>query len=258
MNKECPHCGVDDFRLWDLFRLTLKYADSSECRNCGGLVRNSGWGQFLTLLATAVLVVFDLVLLSPFVPDWVVFPLLITLIPLPLMVFAKPVMAVIPTANHPPFIADPNNDKAIIVSGWGGIELGRALDDFRGATGSPLWIEIEKRCETRHRLTFPEDIPAADFTALINYLNYPIDLGSPEREITVAGTTTLHSAFTGIPASCWGQSAILYIPEPDEDHDVVYLRAAAGAVFANSLNAESGWRHVDDPRLPSEVSALTL
>jgi hypothetical protein len=258
VNKECPHCGVDRFSLSDLFMLTLGYSDSFECRNCGGLVRNSGWSQFLTLLTTASLVIFDFVLLSPFVPEWVVFSSLIALIPLPTMLFAKPVSAEVPNADPPPFIANPDNDKVITVSGWNEEELGKALDDFTGQdTSGPLpKIDIEKRFENLYRLTFPEDISAFDFVALVNYLNYPIDLCSPERKITVAGKTTLNSAFAGIPESLRGKNAILYVPENDEDYDVVHMQTEAGA-FAHSFNHEGGWRRVDDPRLSDEVKALT-
>lgn len=258
MNKECPHCGVDRFGLWDLFKLTLGYSDPVECRNCGGLVCNSGWSQFLTVLTTALLIGLDFVLLSPFVSEWVVFSSLIALIPLPTMLFAKPVKTETPKADLPPFIADPNNDKAITVSGWNEEELSKALDDFNGLDTSdpPPKIDIQKRFEKLFRLTFPEDTSVFDFVALVNYLNYPIDLGSPEREITVAGKTTLNSAFAGIPESFWGKRAILYVPQNDEDYDVVYLQTEASA-FANSFNQEGGWRRVDDPRLSSQVKALT-
>lgn len=257
VNKECPHCGVDLFRLSDLFKLTLSYSDAFECRNCGGLVRNSGRSQFLILLTTPLLVGLDFILLSPFVPEWVVFSSLIALVPLPTMLFAKPVRAEVPQADLPPFISDPSNDKAMTVSGWNEEELGKALDDFTGqdTLGSPPKIDIQKRFENLYRLTFPADISVFDFMALVNYLNYPIDLGSPEREITVAGTTTLSSAFAGIPESLWGKKAILYVPENDEDHDVVYMQTEAGA-FANSFNQDVGWRRVDDPRLSGEVKAL--
>jgi hypothetical protein len=258
VNKECPHCGVDLFGLWDLFKLTLDYSTPVECRNCGGLVRNSGSSEFLTLLTTALLIGLDAILLSSFVSEWVVLVSLIALIPLPTMLFAKPVRAEASQAALAPFIADPNNDKAITVSGWNEEELGKALDDFTGQdrSGSRLKIDLQKRFENLYRLTFPEDISVFDFIALVNYLNYPIDLGSPEREITVAGETSLNAAFAGIPESLWGKHAILYVPENDEDYDVVYLQTEAGA-FANSFNQEGGWRRVDDPRLSGEVQALT-
>ena len=255
MNQECPHCAVDDFGLWDLCILTTTYSNSLECRNCGGLVRNSGRSEFLTLLTTILLVLLDFVFLFPLVPEWVFFFSLIALIPLPIMLLAKPVPAVIPLVDLPPFTPDPNNDKAIIVSGWNEEELGSAVDDFNSR--SSLKIDIDARSKTLYRLTFPEDISVFDFVALVNYLNYPIDLGSPERKITIAGTTTLNSAFAGIPAALWGKSAIVYVPADDEDYDVVYLQTPAGDAFSNLLNQESGWHRVSDPRLLSEVKALT-
>ena len=260
MNKECPHCGVDDFGLWDLFKLTLDYSTPSECRNCGGLVRNSGWSQFLTLLTTALLLVLGFVLLSPFVPEWIAISLLIALIPLPTMLFAKPVEAQVPKDDLPPFAPDPHNDKTIMVSGWNEEELRKALDDFieEDTSGSPPKIDMHKRFESLYRLTFPEDIPASDFVALVNYFNYPIDLSLAGRTITVAGKATLNSAFEGISESLMGKKAIFYVPENDEDYDVVYMRTEAGDVFAKSFNQEGGWRRVDDSRLPGEVKALTL
>jgi hypothetical protein len=259
VNKECPHCGVDDFGLWDLFKLTLNYSTPSECRNCGGLVRNSGWGQFLTLLTTALLLVLGFVVLSPLVPEWIAISLLIALIPLPTMLFAKPVEAPVPKADLESFAPDPHNDKAIIVSGWNEEELNKALDDFmpQDPASSPPRIAIHQRFENLYRLTFPEDSPPSGFAALVNYLNYPIDLSLAGRTVTVAGKATLNSAFAGIPESLMGKSAIFYVPENDEDYDVVYLRTEAGDVFANSLNQEGGWRRVDDPRISVEVRALT-
>lgn len=259
MNKECPHCGVDDFRLWDLFKLAFHYSTPSVCRNCGGLVGNSGSSRFLILLTTVLLFVFSLVFISPLVPEWVFVLSLIALLPLPTMFLTKPVMAVIPQADLPPFIPDPNNDKAIIVSGWDEDELGKALDDFigQGTSGRPSRIDIYASLENLYRLTFPEDISVVNFIALINYLNYPIDLGGPERKITVAGNASLNSEFAGVPESLWGESIILYVPEDDEEHDVVYFQAGTKQAFAFSFNQEGGWRHVDDPRLPDQVKALT-
>lgn len=259
MNKECPHCGVDDFGLWDVFKLTLHYSTPSECRNCGGLVRNSGSSQFLTLLITALLLVLGFVLLSPLVAEWIVISVLIALIPLPTMLFAKPVRAEVPKADLPPFAPDPHNDKTIMVSGWNEEELNKALDDFmpQDPALSPPRISIHQRFENLYHLTFPEDIPPSGFAALVNYLTYPIDLGSAERTVTVAGKATLNASFAGIPESLTGRNAIFYVPENDEDYDVVYLRTEAGDVFANSFNQKRGWRRVDNPRLSAEVKALT-
>jgi hypothetical protein len=200
-------------------------------------------------------VLLDFVFLFPLVPEWVFFFSLIALIPLPVMLLAKPVPALIPLIDRPPFTPDRDNDKAIIVNGWNEEELARALDDFN--FNSLLKVDIDERFETFYRLAFPEDVSATDFAALVNYLNYPIDLASPEREITVAGKTTLNSSFAGLPAILWGIMAIVYVPENDEDYDVVYLQTATGDTFANQLNQESGWRRVSDPRLPDQVKALT-
>ena len=259
MNKECPHCGVDDFGLWDVLKLTLDYFTPAECRNCGGLVRNSGSSQFLTLLITALLLVFAFVLLSPLVSEWIVVSVLIALIPLPAMLFARPVRADVPEADRRPFAPDPHNDKTIIVSGWDEEDLNKALDDFmpRDPASSPPRIAISERFENLYYLTFPEDSPPSGFAALVNYLTYPIDLGSAERTVTVAGKATLNASFAGIPESLTGRKAIFYVPENDEDYDVVYLRTEAGDVFAHSLNQEGGWRRVDHPRLSAAVKALT-
>jgi len=259
MNKECPHCGVDDFGLWDLFSLTLNYATPFECRNCGGLVRNAGWNQLLILLTTALVLFLDLVFLLRLVPESLAICLLIALIPLPIMFFARPVRAEVAPAHLPPFAPDPHNDTTITVSGWNEEDLNKALDDFmpRDPASSPPRIAINQLPENLFRLTFPQDIPPAGLAALVNYLNYPIDLGSPERAITVAGKGTLNSAFAGVPASLTGRKAIFYIPENDEDYDVVYLRTETGDVFVHSLNQDGGWRREENPRVPASVKALT-
>jgi len=257
MNKECPHCGVDDFGLWDLFKLTI--GDSIECGNCGGSVRLSGWNKFLTLLTTALLPVLGLVLLSPWVAEWIIIVLIIAWLPLPTMLFAKPAAAEIPKAALPPFTPDPRNDKAIMVNGWNDDELRKALDDFSDEDGSglPPKIDIHKRFENFYLLTFPEDIRASDFVALVNYLNYPIDLSPEGRTITVAGKVTLNSDFEGIPQSLIGKKAVLYVPDNDEDYDVVYLRAETGTILETSFNRET-WRQVTEPRMGSEVKRLSL
>jgi|GEM_PF-1105031 len=257
--KECPHCGVDDFGLWDLFKLTIGDSGSIECRNCGGLVLLSGWNKFLTLLTTALLPVLGLVLLSPWVPEWIIIVLIIAWLPLPTMLFAKPAAAEIPKADLPPFTADPHNDKAITVSGWTEDELRKALDDFieDSLSASPPKIDMHKRLENLYLLTFPEDIRPSEFIAMVNYLNYPIDLSPAGRTITVAGNATLNSDFGGIPQSLIGKKAVLYVPDNDEDYDVVYLCAETGTILETSFNRET-WRQVTEPRMGSEVKRLSL
>lgn len=259
MNKECPHCGVDDFRLWDLFNLTLNYSTPSECRNCGGLVRISGSSRFLTLLTTALLAVLGFVLLSPFVPEWLVISLLIALIPLPTMLFAKPVKSEDPQTDSSPFSPDLENDKAILIQGWNEDELRKVLDDFVEqdlSAFAAFQIEIQKRLENSFALTFPEDIHPDEFVCLINYLAYPFDFDLAGRSIVVAGKTTLNSDFDGLPKSFEGKKALLYLPENDDDYQVVYLQIEPGVTLAKSFN-EGTWRKVKDARLSSAVMSLT-
>jgi hypothetical protein len=259
VNKECPHCGVDDFRLWDLFNLTLNYSTPSECRNCAGLVRISGSSRFLTLLTTALLAVLGFVLLSPFVPEWLVISLLIALIPLPIMLFAKPVKSEDPQTDSSPFTPDLENDKAILIRGWNEDELGKILDDFVETDLSAFAafrIEIQKRLENSFALTFPEDIHPDEFVCLINYLAYPFDFDLAGRSIVVAGKTTLNSDFDGLPKSFEGKKALLYLPQNDDDYQVVYLQIEPGVTLAKSFN-EGAWRKVKDARLSSAVMSLT-
>jgi hypothetical protein len=51
------------------------------------------------------------------------------------------------------------------------------------------------------------------------------------------------------------QKAVLYLPENDQDHTVVYMHTEAGSTFANSLS-ELAWRRVTDARLSIEVKQL--
>jgi hypothetical protein len=245
--------------LWDLFNLTLNYSTPSECRNCGGLVRISGSSRFLTLLTTALLAVLGFVLLSPFVPEWLVISLLIALIPLPTMLFAKPVKSEDPQTDSSPFTPDLENDKAILIRGWNEDELGKILDDFVETDLSAFAafrIEIQKRLENSFALTFPEDIHPDEFVCLINYLAYPFDFDLAGRSIVVAGKTTLNSDFDGLPKSFEGKKALLYLPENDDDYQVVYLQIEPGETLAKSLN-EGTWRKVKDARLSSAVMSLT-
>jgi hypothetical protein len=163
------------------------------------------------------------------------------------------------SADVPPFNPDPNNDKLIIVSGWNEEELRDILDDFVGedlSAFAAFRIEVQERLENSFWLTFPEDIHPAEFVSLINYLAYPVNFGPEGRSIVVAGRTTLNSDFDGLPKSLEGKRALLYLPENDEDYDVVYLQTESGVRLAKSFN-EGAWREVKDARLSSAVKSLT-
>ncbi len=198
--------------------------------------------------------------LLAFIPsDMEVFliPLGVVVLPLVLVLIAKPVKAENPQTDLSAFSPDPNNDKAILIEGWSEDELRRILDDFVEQdlrAFAAFRIEIEKRLENSFVLIFPEDIHPAEFVSLINYLAYPIHLDAAGRAIAVAGKTTLNADFDGLPKSLAGKNAILYIPDNDEDQNVVYLQTESRMTLAKSFN-EGAWRMVKDPRMPNTVIA---
>ena len=75
------------------------------------------------------------------------------------------------------------------------------------------------------------------------------------RSITIAGEARLSSDFQGIPESLVGSKAIIYVPEDDQDYDVVYLQTETGTTLANSFS-DGVWRNVNNARLSSEVKTL--
>ena len=257
ITKECPHCHEDSFGPRELF--SLNYFSADQCKACGKLVRNDGFRQFLTVPAILVALFLGLAVFasvpSPLEPFGLL--LFLVLVALPALILAKPVK-LDPKSELAPFTPDPDNDKVILVKGWKEDELQRILDDFIAADTSGVAsykIAVEKRDEDLHSLTFPEDIHAAVFGFLVNYLAYPTNFALAGRSIIVAGKTRLNSDFQGIPESLVGNKAIIYLPENDQDYDVIYLQAETGDTFANSFS-EGVWREVRDARLSSEVKML--
>jgi RNA polymerase subunit RPABC4/transcription elongation factor Spt4 len=258
MHKNCPHCHEETFGWREL--ISLDFFNSEECKNCHRFVRNSGWRQLIAVLAIITILLAALPV-SQFLPsEKAVFliPVVMVVLVLVLVLIAKPVKA----DNSPPepsaFTPDPNNDKAILIEGWSEDELRRILDDFVEkdlTTFAAFRIEIEKRFENSFVLIFPEDIHPAEFVSLINYLAYPFHPDATGRAIVVAGKTTLNSDFDGLPESFAGKKAILYIPDNDQDHDLVYLQIESNMTLAKSFN-EVAWRKVKDPRLPTTVGSL--
>jgi hypothetical protein len=159
----------------------------------------------------------------------------------------------------PSFTPDMNNDKMIMVRGWEEDELVGIIDGFmvESTIDPPIEIEIHKRFESEFVLTFPGDVAPWDFAALVNYLIYPIDFESADRKLVVVGRATLNPDFTGIPELLHGKKAIIYVPENDEDHTVVYMHTETSDNFAGPLN-EMVWQAVDEPRLPAAIQALNL
>lgn len=157
------------------------------------------------------------------------------------------------------FTPNSENDKVIMVKGWNEAEIRKIIHDFIETyknDGYPAYtIEPHKQAENLYRLTFPQDIHPLLFTFLVNLLAYPFDLDFKNRPIVISGQTTLTSDFAGIDSSLLGKKAILYIPENDQDHDVVYMQTEAGINLANSFN-DLKWRRVDNSRLSNKVKEL--
>jgi hypothetical protein len=129
------------------------------------------------------------------------------------------------------FQPDPQNDKVIITEGWDASQLNKILADFQNIykrDGYPPYsIDITQLTTQRYKLTFPKDIHPLLFSFLINYLAYPMGFDVQHR--TVAGEMTMNFSFGGLEPQVLGQKAILYIPEDDQAHVVVYLHASSGA-----------------------------
>jgi hypothetical protein len=157
------------------------------------------------------------------------------------------------------FTPNPVNDKVILIKGWNEVEIRKIITDFietYKSDGYPSYsIEPHKQEEDLFRLTFPKDLHPTLFTFLINYLAYPFDLDFKNRNVIVGGKTTVSAAFDGVDSSLVGKKAILYIPENDQDHDVVYMQTESGINLANSFR-EIRWRRVNDARLSSAVRNL--
>ena len=157
------------------------------------------------------------------------------------------------------FTPNLTNDKIILVKGWNEIEIQKIINGFIESykgDGYPAYaIEPHKKEENVFRLTFPKDIHPTLFTFLINYLAYPFDLDFENRSVIVGGKTTLSAEFDGVESAFVGKRAVLYVPQDDRDHDVVYMQIESGINFANSFT-ELKWKRVNDARLASEVGNL--
>src|SRR6266404_5959065 len=258
MPKNCPHCNEETFGWREL--ITLDSFTVNECKNCHKFVRNSGWRQLLAPLAIISMILAALSLLEFIPSDMEVFliPVAVIVLPLVLVLIAKPVKAENPQTESSAFTPDPNNDKAILIEGWNEEELSKILDDFVDEDFSAFaafHIELHRRRENSFALTFPADVHPVEFLSLINCLARPVNFDPAGRSIIVAGKTTLNSDFDGLPKSIAGEKALLYLPENDEDYDVVFLRTESGVTLTKSFN-QGVWRKVKDPRLSSAIRSL--
>lgn len=258
MRKNCPHCHEETFGWREL--ITLASFTLEACKSCHKFVRNSGWRQLIAPLVF-ISIFLATIPLWKFIPSEtsvLLIPAAVIVLGAVLVLIAKPVKAESSQTDLSPFTPDPENDKAILVQGWNEDELGKILDDFVDedlSAFAAFRIELQKRLENSFVLIFPEDIHPAEFVTLINYLAYPINLDAAGRAIVVAGKTTLNSDFDGLPKSLAGKKALLYLPENDGDHDVVFLQTESAVTLAKAFN-QGGWREVKDPRLSSAVKSL--
>ena len=157
------------------------------------------------------------------------------------------------------FIPDPHNDKVVFVQGWDETEMRKIIADFVKTYENdgypPYSIETHKQNDKLFRLQFPNDIHPLLFTFLVNYITYPFDLNPTNRPIVVAGISTLTRGYEGLDESLIGRKALLYLPENDHDHTIVYMHFADGTTYANSFH-DLVWRRVKDARLSADVTKL--
>jgi hypothetical protein len=256
VNKACPHCHQDSFGWREL--IVLGAFTPVKCKHCHQLVRNSGWRQVLAAIISLLAIT---IWLSDLLrPDLGVFliPVAVIVVPTVLVLLAKPIKADVVPLDPSPFTPNPDNDKLILSQGWSEDELRQILNDFVDGDISAFAafrVELEQRSENTFSLFFPEDVHPGEFLSLINYLAYPVGFDQAGRQITVFGTTTLNSDFDGLPKSAEGKKAILYLPENDVDHDLVYLQTDRGRSLARSLD-QGVWRPVANARLSSAVRSL--
>ncbi len=160
--------------------------------------------------------------------------------------------------QEPAFIPDSNNGKEMVVRGWTSAELNRILADFQkiyeGRLGAKFALEVHPPDHGSIRVTFPHDIPALEFSFLINYVQYPKDLDLKTHSILVIGKAPLSADFQVPDRRLVGQFAIFYVPSNDRDYDLVYVRVGH-ETFENSFAADI-WKKVTDSRLPPGIETL--
>jgi hypothetical protein len=259
MWKQCPHCKAYAFDERNL--AALDYVNAQLCPDCGKLVRNDGLRQFLLFPAIACALLLG-GLVSINLPDWLLpFGLVMTaaLVIAVLVIVPRPVKAEYRQLDSTVFEPSSDNDKTICVDGWNEEQLRLILEGFsaeRDPDAGDYEIELQLQARGDFLLVFPQDIHPCEFAALINYLHYPIESIMPEQAITVVGRMTLSTAFDGIPQSLVGQQAVLYVPENDEDHDVVYVATESAGSYSYSL-PDASWQAVKDARISASPQRLS-
>jgi hypothetical protein len=152
-------------------------------------------------------------------------------------------------------IPNPANGKEVIVRGWTNEELSGILTDFADMSNNDLGPDFDYKVQPHDngsiRVTFPHDIPALQFSFLINYVQYPKNYDLKRRSISVAGKALITPDFHPPSKGLVGQNAIFYIPSNDQKYDLVYVRVG-DETFENSFAARR-WKRVADSRIPPGV-----
>lgn len=162
---------------------------------------------------------------------------------------------IIQAPREPATSSDPANGKEIVVRGWTNEELSGILTDFADLSGDDLGphfdCEVHARDNGSIRITFPHDIPAQQFSFLINYLQYPKNYDLKGRSNSVVGKAIISPKFKSPSKSLIGQTGTFYIPKDDQDFDLVYVRVG-DETFENSF-AALHWKRVADSRIPPDL-----
>ena len=150
------------------------------------------------------------------------------------------------------------HQKEVIVSGWTSEELSGILtafaDAYYGRLGHDFDYAIYPDDKGSTRVTFPHDIPATQFSFLVNYLRYPKNYDLKTHSISVVGKAIISPEFYPPDKSIVGQKAIFYIPSDDQNYDLVYIRVG-DETFENSFAARR-WKKVADARIPSGLEII--
>jgi hypothetical protein len=147
------------------------------------------------------------------------------------------------------------HQKEVIVSGWTSEELSGILTDFADMNYGPLGHNFDYAIcpgdKGSTHVTFPHDIPATQFSFLVNYLQYPKNYDLKARSISVVGKALITSDFHSASKSIVGQNATFYIPSDDREFDLVYVRVG-DETFENSF-ASRRWKKMTDSRIPMGI-----
>jgi len=162
---------------------------------------------------------------------------------------------IIQAPREPATISDPANGEEVVVRGWTNEELPGILTDFADIydrdLGPHFDYEVHGRDNGSIRITFPHDIPAQQFSFLINYLQYPKNYDLKGRSVSVVGKAIISSKFKPPSKGLISQTATFYIPSNDQKYDLVYVRVG-DETFENSFAARR-WKRVTDSRIPPDV-----